>query len=124
MSFFRFAVLVGLGIAMMPSDKAQQQALYQKASAAVDWTVTFCDRNRATCTRAGEAWEVFKAKAEFAGGLAYDAAITYVTSKGPGFASGQNGAAAAPHPVSGRDTLNADDLVPAWRGQTADAAGL
>lgn len=123
MSLVRTAVVVGLAIAMMPSDKAQQAALYDKAAAAVAWTATFCDRNEATCTQAAAAWTIFKAKAEFAGGLAYDAAIAYITDRGP-TPSAADGMPSEPMPVASRGTLKPADMVPAWRGRSASASGL
>ncbi len=47
MSLFKVAMVLSLGIAVMPSDEAQQKRLYQNAAAAAYWTATFCDRNGA-----------------------------------------------------------------------------
>ena len=75
MSLFRIAVVLSLGVALMPSDKEQQAALYDRAAIAAHWTITYCDRNGPQCEMAGQLWDVFLAKAQFAGQLAYDVAI-------------------------------------------------
>lgn len=117
MSLIRTALVLSLGIALMPSDKDGQERLLQHASTAAHWTVTFCDRNPGTCRNAAHLWDVFKEKATFAGALAYDAAITYVSrsTSGAGMSSGA--------PAAGRDdapktqgTLTAADLALSWRG--------
>ena len=77
MSLFRTAIILSAGIALMPSDEAQQEQLYSKVAHAAYWTATFCDRNLATCENASQAWDVFVKKAEFAGKVAYDLAQQY-----------------------------------------------
>jgi hypothetical protein len=108
MSLFRIAMVLSLGVAVMPSDKAQQEQLYERAAAAAHWTATYCDRNGATCDTAAKVWDVFLAKAEFAGKLAYDVAMRYTADE----------AANGPvQPVADRTrgTLRPDDLRPNWR---------
>jgi hypothetical protein len=109
MSLFRTAVVLSLGVAVMPSDPAQQAALYERAATTAHWTMTYCDRNGAQCQLAGALWETFLAKAQFAGKLAYDVAIKAANSdvtvpQGVG-----------PSPASAQGTLAPDDLRPAWR---------
>jgi hypothetical protein len=109
MSLFRIAVVLSLGVAVMPSDKAQQEALYERAATAAYWTMTYCDRNGPHCEMAGEFWDAFLRKAEFAGKLAYDVALR---------SSLENATAGStsPIPANARGTLNSDDLRPDWRG--------
>lgn len=121
MGLIRTAAVLAVGVALMPSDKAQQERLYDNAATAVHWTVTFCDRNERTCENAGTAWDVFVAKAQFAGQLAYDLAQRYAAS-----GSEQTPAAvyapAALKTEQGvadprrRGTLTQSDLEPDWRG--------
>jgi len=108
MSLFRIAVVLSLGVAVMPSDKAQQEELYTRAAAAAYWTATYCDRNASTCETAAQVWDVFLRKAEFAGKLAYDVALRY-TSDGT--------AGSAVQQASDRGTLKPDDLTPLWRAE-------
>src|SRR5262249_41017193 len=109
MSLFRIAVVLSLGVALMPSDREQQEQIYEKAATAAHWTLTFCDRNGQTCETAGVMWATFLKKAEFAGRMAYDIAQR-ASADGPAVPS--NGA-----PVSkASGTLRPDDLEPVWRG--------
>ena len=78
MSLLRTIIVVGAVIALLPSDRAQQERLQQAAVDAAHWTMTFCERNAKTCENADAAWDVFKTKAEFAAGVAYDVAMTHV----------------------------------------------
>jgi hypothetical protein len=109
MSLLRTAVVLSLGVALMPSDKAQQELLYQRAADAAYWTATFCDRNGATCETAARTWDVFLAKAQFAGQLAYDVAHRYMAEE-------HGGVAPASYAPRSSGTLRPDDLGPGWRG--------
>lgn len=109
MSLFRIAVVMSLGVAVMPSDEEQQAALYQRAATAAHWTMTYCDRNGQQCEMAGQVWDSFLRKAQFAGKLAYDVAIhasSDTLQKDP----------LSPQLASDRGTLKLDDLEPVWRG--------
>jgi hypothetical protein len=116
MSLFRIAVVLSLGVAVMPSDQQQQEALYERAATAAHWTITYCDRNGQQCEMAGELWQGFLRKAEFAGKLAYDVAIR---SSMP---EASPDGLVAPASVKSRGTLQPDDLRPNWRG-TGDMGG-
>lgn len=115
MSLFRIAIVLSLGVALMPSDREQQEQLYEKAATAAHWTLTFCDRNVQTCDSAGVVWATFLKKAEFAGRMAYDIAQRAAV-EGPAVLPGD----AAVSKASG--TLKPDDLEPVWRG-AADHGG-
>jgi hypothetical protein len=113
MPFLRTIIVVGAVIALLPSDRAQQERLQQAAVDAANWTVTFCERNAKTCENADAAWDVFKTKAEFAAGVAYDVAMTHV------FKAYTDTAATGGVETSGiihRGTLTSRDLQPGWRG--------
>ena len=109
MSLFRIAVVLSLGVAVMPSDQAQQDALYDRAATAAHWTMTYCDRNEQHCVMAGEVWTAFLAKAEFAGKLAYDVAVRTTMDEA------QDGRT-EPVSAKSRGTLRPHDLAPGWRG--------
>jgi hypothetical protein len=109
MSLFRIAIVLSLGVALMPSDREQQEQLYEKAASAAHWTLTFCDRNVQTCDSAGVVWGTFLKKAEFAGRMAYDIAQRAAV-EGPAVSPGDA-------PVSkASGTLKPGDLEPVWRG--------
>lgn len=69
MYLFRTAVVMGVAVALMPSDPEKQHALISTAREKTVWVMTYCDREPATCTQAQGAWSAFLAKAEFAGRL-------------------------------------------------------
>ena len=75
MSIIKVGILVALVVAVMPADREQQAALYDRAATAVHWTATFCDRNGAACERAGVMWGGFVEKAKFGAAMAYDLAM-------------------------------------------------
>lgn len=112
MSLFRIAIVLSLGVAVMPSERAQQEQLYERAASAAHWTVTYCDRNGTHCEMAGELWDGFLRKAEFAGKMAYDVAIRTTTDHAFEATTG-------PIPAKARGTLRPDDLRPDWRGDTS-----
>ena len=119
MSIFRIGLLVAVVIAVLPEDQEQQARLYDRAANAVHWTTTFCDRNEAACTHAGNVWSAFVRKARFGAQMAYELA-TKQSQSAPGGASGDEGRVtpASERPPLG--TLTPDDLQPAWRGSGAD----
>jgi hypothetical protein len=65
MSILRAMFWVGLAVMVLPSDSRKQEELYGKMASAAHWTMTFCDRNGATCAKSVELWQVFRQKAEF-----------------------------------------------------------
>lgn len=117
MSLFRIVAVLSLGVAVMPSDPAQQAALYERAATTAHWTVTYCDRNGQQCEMAGVLWEAFLAKAEFAGKLAYDVALKAASSDEA--AQGLF----APASAQSRGTLEPSDLRPGWRGDRTEFGG-
>lgn len=120
MSLFRTAFVIGVAVALMPTDQAQQARLYEQAATAAHWTATFCDRNAATCTTASEVWATFVKKAEFGAKLTYDLAVHYAAQPNEGTGSYDN---PSPQPAwtqpplqqPTRGTLTPLDLQPAWR---------
>ena len=111
MSLFRIAIVLSLGVAVMPSEKEKQEELYARAASAAHWTMTYCDRNGTQCEMASHLWDAFLAKAQFAGKMAYDVAIQAAATDEIFDSSG------TPIQAKARGTLNPDDLRPQWRGE-------
>lgn len=72
MFLFRAAFWISLTVMFMPTDERRQAELYGKATAALQWTVTFCDRNAQLCVKSADTWQTFKHKADFGARLAGD----------------------------------------------------
>jgi len=113
MGLFRLAVVVAVGVALLPADSEQQEMLYNRAALAARWTATFCDRNAETCTQAAGLWGQFLKKAEFGARLAYD--MMQGRDNPDNTATGSLKAAPA-KPSAAPGTLRPADLEPAWRG--------
>lgn len=110
MSILKAGILVAIVVAILPADREQQAALYDRAATAVHWTATFCDRNGPTCEQAGVLWQGFVQKAQFGAAMAYE-----LITKNTG--SQQSRSLIEPTvDMTPRGTLRADDLEPAWRG--------
>lgn len=116
MSLLRTAIVLSCAVALLPSDKAQQERLYATTASAVQWTATFCDRNAQTCAQAAAGWDIFRKKAEFAMELAFDAARRYAMAGDDEAAPGSVAKVKAT-PGGGQGTLTPDDLKPAWRAK-------
>jgi len=116
MSILKAGLLVAVVVAILPTDREQQAALYDRAASAVHWTATFCDRNAVTCEQAGVVWGGFVQKAKFGAAMAYELA-----TKGAGKSAGNEKGYSLIEPtvdLTPRGTLRPDDLEPAWRGSS------
>jgi hypothetical protein len=112
MSILKIGILVAVVVAVLPADRAQQAALYDRAASAVHWTATFCDRNGPTCDQAGVVWAGFVKKAQFGAAMAYELAMKQ---------AGRDQPRALIEPtvdLTPRGTLRAEDLEPVWRGSS------
>jgi hypothetical protein len=118
MSLIRTALVLSIGIAVLPSDKESQARMYEQASAAANWTRTYCDRNPAHCDSAAVVWSAFVEKAKFAGQLAYDLALRSMAQE-HGLTSPASFAPNQPTAVPPQGTLTPADLAPSWRGTPA-----
>lgn len=130
MGLLRLATVAAIGIALLPSDKEQQQRLYERAGATAEWVVTFCDRNATVCTKSAELWTQFVAKAQFGAQLAYEMAKEHYAGNGMNTASlklddSKTGGRLAPA-ILERDsgTLTPLDKQPDWRGKSANRNGI
>lgn len=111
MSILKIGILVAVVVAVLPNDRQQQAALYDRAATAVHWTATFCDRNGPTCDQAGVLWDGFVQKAKFGAAMAYELAMK---------SAGKEQTYSLIEPtldLTPRGTLRPDDLEPAWRGE-------
>lgn len=126
MGLFRLAIIAAVGVSLLPAEREKQDQLYERAAAAANWTLTFCDRNVETCAKAATFWEEFTKKAEFGAKLALDVVRDQA-------ASGEDDRAVAPAnyetaaprtPTMSPGTLTPDDVKPAWRGKTANRSGI
>jgi hypothetical protein len=125
MGLLRIAAVVAVGVALLPSDRDQQQRLYERAGSTAEWVFTFCERNAETCTKGSELWSQFVTKAQFGAKLAYD---MMSERQGAG-----NETAAADHDdrpykpaVLEREmgTLTPLDKEPQWRGKKANKGSI
>ena len=118
MGLFRIAIVAAVGVALLPSDREHQQQLYQRASSATSWAVTFCDRNATTCEQAAGLWSEFKKKAEFG----FELALDMVRDTDAGKSKAVN-ATPAEGPITtsslAKNSLTSSDLKPEWRGKVA-----
>lgn len=144
MGLFRLAAVAALGIALLPADREQQTALYERAATTTKWVVTFCDRNAFTCEQSASLWDQFVKKAHFAAQLAYDVIQENSARDLSTEADGRSRSAipqseilrgeASYQPTSGTvqqrvraldgsraGTLRPEDLAPQWRGRLATA---
>ena len=129
MFLVRMAFWLMILILLLPTDQQQQSDVYGTAEAAVKDVSGFCGRNPGVCEKGEDAFGVFLHKVQFGAQILM------------GFIKGQTGATAAsetaapdpePRPapattgweeaptqarastVSSQNTLNPDDLAPAW----------
>ena len=122
MGLFRLAAVVAVGVSLLPAEREKQEQLYQRAASAASWTLTFCDRNAATCTHAVNFWSDFSKKAEFGVKLAGDVIRDNENAQKPVSLTPPVSFDASPQPATGN--LTAHDLKPQWRGKTASRAGI
>lgn len=121
MGLFRLACVAAVGVALLPSDREQQERLYQRAASASSWVMTFCDRNETTCTQGSTLWTAFLTKAEFGAKLAFDMIRNSDETHVSEYRSDDSPAATQPATLAlerRSQTLTGDDLKPAWRGQS------
>lgn len=119
MFFVRTTLLLGLGILLLPTDQESQTRVFTNAKTAAAWTVTFCDRNAATCVQGREFWDIFKQKAEFGVRMAFDLINgrddTKQATMPHAVAPASQRAPTQPRRTTG--TLQSTDFEPAWRGK-------
>lgn len=118
MFFVRTALILGLGILLLPTDHESQARVFAGAKTAVAWTTGFCDRNPGTCVQGRQAWDVFVKKAEFGVRMAFDLVNSKDDAKSPGAPTVAPASQRLPTPARRPNgTLQSSDLEPAWRGK-------
>ena len=65
MSIIRTGLVLAAVIMLLPADHTKQAELQGAAATTVEKTVSFCQRNPATCDAGSELWALFLQKAEF-----------------------------------------------------------
>ncbi|MGI9407652.1 MAG: hypothetical protein ACR2O4_14865 [Hyphomicrobiaceae bacterium] len=81
MSLFKTVVLVGVIIAVLPSDRENQLALHQTAMSVGAEARSFCSERPNICVSRQDAWESFKSKATFG----YELATEMIWGRTSGF---------------------------------------
>ena len=124
MRIMRTTLILGLGVLVLPTDAEQRARVYGAATAAIGWSMTFCDRNAETCAQGGRMWNVFVKKAAFGGKLAFD--LIQKSSNHllqPTAQSSKLSEARSTDQVTvdllRRGTLKQEDHAPPWRGKPA-----
>jgi hypothetical protein len=125
MFFIRTTLLLGLGVLVLPTDEASQARVTSSAKTALNWSMTFCDRNAETCVQSRQAWAIFVKKAEFGAKMAFDLFSERNAQTAEAPPAQKPAAAQQPaEPVARqRGTLKPGDMEPAWRGKMARVGG-
>lgn len=126
MGLLKWGFIAAAAVALLPADREEQEILYNRATLAAQWTMTYCDRNAETCALAGGLWDGFKKKAQFGGRLAYDALVEQLSSTEHAVAEADPGLPSQDYAPPQRraldgsgletGTLRDHDLEPQWRG--------
>ncbi|CAA2140620.1 DUF5330 domain-containing protein [Hyphomicrobium sp. ghe19] len=127
MGLLRIATFAAVAVALLPSDREQQQRLYDRAGSTAEWVVTFCDRNAATCAKGSEYWSLFVAKAEFGAKLAYDMIREREASSlaNTNLHLDEGKGRVAPALLERESgTLTPVDKMPDWRGKNTSKSGV
>jgi Family of unknown function (DUF5330) len=116
MFLIRTAFWLMILILLLPNDEQQQSQVYGTAQAAVKDVSSFCDRNPEVCAKGKDAFGVFVHKAQFGAAML----MGFIKDKaGAGATDPATPDAAAPaswKSSESLDTLDPDDLEPAWGG--------
>ncbi|MGE0626319.1 MAG: DUF5330 domain-containing protein [Hyphomicrobiaceae bacterium] len=133
MSIIRTGILLGAAIMLLPADAQKQSELKDVAQTTVSQTMTFCERNPATCQTGNELWALFLHKAEFGMELASNVIRdqlsrrlsdpTVSTKAEPERVQPVFSAPVRLEPLKDpspmRQTLSTTDRIPQWRGGLA-----
>ncbi len=122
MFLLRGAVVLAVGIMLLPTDEAKQAKVVGTAGAAVERASTFCERNGHTCAAGAEIWATFLKKAEFGARLTGTMIQEWMRSDGD-HSSVDRRSSISPQNVldQSRGTLKPRDLGPNWRGPKTGA---
>jgi hypothetical protein len=127
MFLIRTAFWLMIVILLLPTDSKQQAEVYGTAQAAVKDVTGFCDRNPDACAEGKDVFGIFMQKAEFG----FEMLMGFIENKTAPTASDTEVPAASldatAEPASwaqsnSQNTLNPEDLAPAWNGPTPAGA--
>ena len=104
--------MLGVIVAVLPTDEAQQACLFQQVSAGAHWPSRSATAMVRCARRRARAWTGFVKKAEFGARLAHDVVQKQPVADREASAPGRDG----PARPGERGTLNRGDLQPGWRG--------
>jgi hypothetical protein len=119
MFLIRTAFWLAIIILLLPTDTKQQSEVYGTAQAAVKDVTGFCDRNPDACAKGLDVFQVFVQKAEFG----FQMLMGFVENKDvaasnaadtPAASIPEPAAPASFEPSPSQDTLEPQDLRPAW----------
>jgi Family of unknown function (DUF5330) len=121
MFLIRTAFWLMIVILLLPTDSKQQSEVYGTAQAAVKDVTGFCDRNPDACAKGKDVFGVFMQKAEFGfemlmGFIENKTAPTASDAEVPAAALGATAEPASWDQSDSQNTLNPEDLAPAWNG--------
>jgi hypothetical protein len=131
MFLIRMAFWLMIIVLLLPTDQQQQSDVYGTAEAAVKDVSGFCDRNPGICEKGKEAFDIFVRKAQFGAHMlmgfikeqtgtssASETAAPALEQSAPAGVNWQLDPPASAAPpaatMSSQDTLNPEDLQPAW----------
>ena len=121
MFLIRTAFWLGIIILLLPTDSKQQGEVYGTAQAAVKDVTGFCDRNPDACAKGMDVFQMFVQKAEFG----FEMLMGFVENKDvaasnptdvPAASIPEPSEPASFEPSPSQDTLEPQDLQPAWNG--------
>ena len=131
MSLLRTAFILAAVVMLLPTDEKKQQEVVGVAGAAVERTVTFCERNPGTCAAGRELWGTFLRKAEFGMELASKLVREQMSREPSQHDAGSRDREMGQtmhgslrlEPAPNRGTLTRNDLAPQWRGMPPERVG-
>ena len=121
MFLIRTAFWLTLIILLLPTNESQQRDVYGSAEATVKDFGAFCTRNPQVCDKSKEAFDVFSQKAQFGAKMLMD---FVADSTGEAQTTDDAARPSRFRSIFSRDsqnTLNSDDMRPAWSGPSRDA---
>lgn len=121
MFLIRTAFWLGIIILLLPTDSKQQGEVYGTAQAAVKDVTGFCDRNPDACANGKDVFQMFVQKAEFGfemlmGFIENKDVAASIAADVPAASIPEPSEPASFEPSPSQDTLEPQDLQPAWNG--------
>ena len=121
MFLIRTAFWLAIIILLLPTDTKQQSEVYGTAQTAVKDVTGFCDRNPDACAKGMDVFQMFVQKAEFG----FEMLMGFIENKDTAASGAPDVPAASINqpteptsfaPDASQDTLEPQDLQPAWNG--------